>query len=102
METIEAQEEEGFSLNLYPNPVESVLNIEYFSKEENSTITVSIYNLMGEKVLEIQEKSTVKGINTAIINFSGNDKFALIPAGIYLCNVNIEGQSRTSRILIQK
>ncbi|MFN5183480.1 MAG: M43 family zinc metalloprotease [Bacteroidota bacterium] len=102
MEQIDVEETDNFSLNLYPNPVESILNIEYSSKEENSPVAVTIFNLMGEKIFEIHEKSKSVGINTLTVNFSGDDKFATIPAGVYLCNVSMEGISKTTRIVIQK
>lgn len=68
----------------YPNPVKDVLNLSY----KQDITSISIYNLLGQKVLENAINS-----NTAQINMSG------LANGNYIIKVISENQTRIIKVL---
>ncbi len=73
---------EGFAY--YPNPTSDVLSL----KSVNSIDSVSIFNILGQKVMD-----TNIGATTSDINLSG------LTAGTYIMKVTIEGQTGTYKVL---
>ena len=100
-----SEEETGtqdFVFNLFPNPVESILNVEYYSEETNSPVLINVYNIFGEQLSEIVLSSDSVGLNTIKIDLAGDEKLAKIPAGIYICTILINGKSKSARFIIHK
>lgn len=75
---------EGFTF--YPNPAGETLNLSATRAIEN----VTIYSLLGQKVFETSPQQIKPSIN-----------ISSIASGIYVMNVNIEGQSSTYKIIKQ-
>ena len=74
------------SVNIYPNPTKGIINIE--TKE---VLTVSVYNMLGKKVLESKIDETANQINLAPLS-----------TGTYLINTHNEfGQSRSTKVVIE-
>ncbi len=73
---------EGFAY--YPNPTSDVLSL----KSVNSIDSVSIYNLLGQRVID-----TKIGATTSDINLSG------LTAGTYIMKVTVAGQIGTYKVL---
>ena len=71
---------------LYPNPVNEILNISFPTAEERATVTV--YNLLGEKVFDHEVTSTTGRINIAQLR-----------AGMYLVSIKGELASNTFKIV---
>ncbi len=73
---------EGFAY--YPNPTSDVLSL----KSVNSIDSVSIFNLLGQRVID-----TKIGATTSDINLSG------LTAGTYIMKVTVAGQTGTYKVL---
>lgn len=73
---------EGFSF--YPNPASSTLSL----KAANNIDAVSLYNLLGQKVIDMKVDAT-----TSEINVSG------LSAGTYIMKVDVDGQIGTYKVL---
>jgi len=66
---------ENFGIEVYPNPVQDILNINY-SKNKVQLNEISIFNLNGSKIMS--QKNYINGINVKDLN-----------KGIYLLRLNI-------------
>lgn len=77
---------------IYPNPSDTILNIELKDKNENNKnfITATLYNFKGE----IERNITIEN-NLAILNVIGLKK------GIYLLKININGIYETHQVGIK-
>ncbi|MBK8944244.1 MAG: T9SS type A sorting domain-containing protein [Ignavibacteriae bacterium] len=78
-------EEYGLFQN-YPNPFNPSTSIS-FSLPENSKVVLNVYNLLGQKLLEISNKNYNAGNHS--INFDGKD----LASGIYLYSIQAVGIS---------
>jgi hypothetical protein len=72
-------------LRVFPNPFDSDINIQ-FSLEQTSQVELAIYNLLGEKIAVIYNSITEPGLHRT--RFETKD----LPAGLYICSVNIAGK----------
>jgi len=72
-------ESDEVQINLFPNPVESFLNIEYSTKNENTPVEVNIYSLMGEKIFTHKATAEHSGLNNTKIDFAAGEKYAEVP-----------------------
>jgi hypothetical protein len=82
-------------LNVYPNPFSNNANIEfYLTKTEKASFVV--YNLIGEKVLSVNEATYGAGTNKITIN--AND----LSQGVYYLNAIIGNQKFTQKLTIVK
>lgn len=70
----------NLSYNFYPNPVESVLNIEYYL-EKPSSVTISLYNLEGRLMKTVTKSISFSGVYTETIDCSQLSK------GTYIISV---------------
>jgi len=64
--------------NLYPNPVSNQLNIDFNYTKANETVTIEIYNAVGQQMLHTVNK-TIKGKQTITVNTNA------LAAGSYTC-----------------
>lgn len=78
--------------NVYPNPANNMLNIEFDSQFEKENATISVSNLLGKEVISIDNITSNK---TSI------DVSALVN-GIYFVNTNVKGNVTTEKIVILK
>ncbi len=72
------------SLNMYPNPVNNILNIDSKLNIEN----VSIYNVLGQVVLQKSMNNSSTSLNVSSLQ-----------KGIYVLKAEIEGKVTTSRFI---
>lgn len=77
-------------LNVYPNPANNMLNIEFDSQFEKENATISISNMLGKEVI---------AINNITSNKTSIDVSSLVN-GIYFVNTNVEGNVSTEKIVI--
>ncbi len=77
-----------FEVNVYPNPAQDMINIE-FSKATENKVIVKVYNVLGET---ITEKEFAKGTTSGLINLSGNK------AGVYLMTIDNGSKVISKRI----
>lgn len=81
--------DEIVNLKLYPNPTNGILNIE-FSKSENLN-SISIYNLIGEMLLEISDLNKP----SCTVNLSS------FPKGIYIIKISDTEKSISRKIMLR-
>jgi hypothetical protein len=85
---------ELFELRATPNPNDGNMVINFNILEEGKT-EVSIFNMQGQKVIEVVNENMPKGEYVYSVN-------SLLPAGIYYASVNNNGNFATNKILINK
>lgn len=78
---------------VYPNPANGILNVEV-NASTSSDATVSVFNIMGQKVVE-QNTSLYTGINTATINTSE------LSSGVYFVTVKANNYERTMKFVVK-
>ncbi|MCU0440955.1 MAG: T9SS type A sorting domain-containing protein [Bacteroidia bacterium] len=81
--------------NVYPNPanVNSKAAV-LLNLKQSSTVTLSIYNIAGQLVGAVASKTVPAGELPVEIDLSG------LKAGVYLVNINVNGESQTKRLTI--
>lgn len=80
-------------ISVDPNPFKQSLTIG-FSRDIQSEVIVSLYDIRGEKVFEIAGHSTASG-QKQILKLDN----LLIPGGVYLLNIQIEGKRYLRKII---
>ena len=83
-------------LRVYPNPVENVVNVQWNASSTGKGY-VRILDATGRKMLE-QKIDVMQGLNSYRLTL---DK-KIIGQGNYLIQIESEGRSRTSRIIMAK
>ncbi|MEP7234997.1 MAG: aryl-sulfate sulfotransferase, partial [Ignavibacteriota bacterium] len=82
----------GFGIkSIYPNPVHSKTTIN-FSSEEFGVVHIVVSNLLGNRVLELNEK--IEGPGSYAVDLELKD----LPVGVYLCEVS-QGSNKSSKMI---
>ncbi len=81
------------STRVYPNPANDVLNIEV-SASQASEMSISIYNIMGQNVMN-QNVSLTTGMNNKPVNISE------LNSGIYFVTVKANGFENTMKFIVK-
>ena len=79
------------SVNVFPNPFSDNTPLS-FSAAEAGQAAVVVYNLIGEKVIEMNLGNIAAGTQSLQLNFSS------LEAGIYLVNLNAGNETSTLRV----
>ena len=82
------------SVNIYPNPVQDNLNVE-FTGTENSMVNVNVYSVVGQKLVS-EIISATSGINLFSINTSTLTK------GVYIFEMENNGTITRQKFLVTK
>jgi hypothetical protein len=83
------------SINVYPNPARSIVNINY-TLSQSETVSFEVYNMVGNKVMDSYSGYQGAGQNTQQLNISG------LADGMYLLRV-LAGETQVIRkIKVQK
>lgn len=90
IENIEA----NLNLNLYPNPSEGVINLDFTLLEQHS-ISVNVTDMLGRVIETIASKSYQSGETTLTIGAGAYQ------ADVYLANITIDGQGISKKVVIQ-
>ena len=85
----------NFNLNAYPNPFNPVTNIS-FNLPEAQSVKISVYNVMGQKEMDIRDSYHAAGHHTYSIN--GSD----LSSGIYFIRLQTENKVRVRKITLLK
>jgi Ca-activated chloride channel homolog len=81
-----------------PNPFTHGTTISYFVPTSSSQVQISIYSLSGEQVATLLDTKLETGTHT--IDWDGRDNLQnTLPAGVYLCRINIDGTIITLKIV---
>lgn len=87
---------------LAPNPTNSDLTVSYSIDNEESAVSIKIYNMMGEVIGTFEPKANGIGNQTASINIGEQTNINQLPTGIYLCSLNIDGNVQTKKFMLVK
>ena len=87
--------EESVGLNLYPNPSIGKVNID-FNLSAQSNVSVVVTDMLGRTVETIPSTSYQTGETTLVVG--ANNAYQ---AGVYLVNINIDGQHIAKKVIIQ-
>lgn len=87
--------EANVGLNIYPNPSTGKVNID-LSLTEQHTVSVNVTDMLGRTVESIPAKLYQSGEMTLPIGCN-----TAYQAGVYLVNINLDGQRITKKIVIQ-
>ncbi len=80
-------------LGIYPNPATSVSNID-FTLNTDANVDISIYNLVGQRVMQVYSGFQTMGMHSVNFNVSN------IPSGTYNCTINQNGFTKSKLINI--
>jgi hypothetical protein len=89
---------EGVIMNVYPNPAKEICHVSY-QLSEAGRVAVSVYNMMGEKVMDAANFRQEEGQHEIRLNT------ATLAAGMYCCRITFEGESswvKTTMLIIEK
>ncbi len=79
------------SVSVYPNPFSGYTNLEFITPEAGDAYVV-VYNLVGEKVIDMNLGSVAAGTQNIQLDFSS------VNTGIYLLSVTASGETSTHRV----
>ena len=85
-------------MTIYPNPANDVCRLSY-QLAEAGRVTVSVYNMMGEKVMDGADFRQEEGQHELRLNTSS------LAVGMYCCRITFEGESswtKTAMLIIEK
>jgi len=78
---------------IFPNPADNIANIRY-KIANDGFVNISLYDILGEKVVDFVGKYLLKGVYNSEINLS------LIPSGVYMCKMVLNGRIVVIRKLV--
>ena len=79
---IKSQEHSNIVLNAYPNPFQSITNIEFRRMDKSGHVKIDIFNMFGKKVRNIFDNNIEAGVTYSVSFDSG-----ILPEGIYFCRM---------------
>ncbi len=87
-------------LQNYPNPFNMKTAIR-FELPESAHVTLSIFNMLGQKIVTLHNGVTPPGIHTIVWN--GKDAFNNdVTSGVYICRLKTESYSESRKLLLIK
>ena len=86
---------EYYLSNNYPNPFNPTTKFE-FGLPAQSKVTITIYNILGQKVFELKDKDLPAGVHT--FNFNAYN----LSSGVYIYNINAVGINGKNYIASKK
>ena len=91
------------NLSNYPNPFNSETTISFqFSKEQNKSTTLEIYNVKGQKVRTFSNQQINKSTNQQILWDGTDDNNEPVSSGIYFYRLTNEDRSEMKKMLMIK
>lgn len=87
---------------LSPNPTSSSLNVIYSLDNEDSQVSIKLFNMMGEVIGEFVPSQNNVGNQSIDINIGEQTDLNKLPNGIYLCSLNIDGNIQTKKFMLVK
>lgn len=92
---IKEEANENNNLRVYPNPFAGSATIKY-TLDQNSKVLLEVYNIVGEKVVDLENGIKSAGIYENMLNADNMN------AGIYLLKLSIDGKVSAERIIVQE
>jgi hypothetical protein len=90
---------DGFQL--YPNPNNGTMNLEYNLSEEHSNMQLEVFNLMGTLVYSLNESNQPSGKYIIPVDVTASNDYHL-SSGMYLCQMKVNGKVYTKRFVINR
>jgi uncharacterized protein YrzB (UPF0473 family) len=86
-----------YQINIYPNPAETVVNIEY-RLSKTSNVSINIIDAIGRKIAELLNSEQTEGPHSVTWNImqSGNK----VGRGIYFMELNINGKRIIKKVIV--
>ncbi len=84
---------EKLTLPLYPNPTASTATLS-LEMPQAQTVRVTLFNLLGRVVGRVHEGTLQPGIHSLPVETS------LLPAGVYMLRIDVEGEMLTTRLTV--
>ncbi len=81
--------------NVYPNPLSDIINIQ-FSLKQPENVSFEVYNLLGEKVLGVNNNTYAQGNHNVKISSENMSQ------GIFYLNILTDDQKYTQKLIIVK
>ena len=69
------------TISVYPNPTQVTSTINYFSVT-NDEVNISLYNIVGEKVMDVHNGTVNSGTNQFEVNMAD------LPKGVYVVRIS--------------
>lgn len=88
------------SLRIYPNPFSNVLNIG-FNIDKSSVVSIMVYDIKGELVEKLTEKSFPAGDNMFVWNIS-KDNYVSFKSGTYIIRLVTPAIDIKERVVLEK
>jgi len=85
----------NYNFDIYPNPFNPNTTIEY-SVATFSKISINIYNLLGQEVVNLVNSTQTPGIHKVVWNANN------IPSGVYFCRIDTKNYFDIKKILFLK
>lgn len=83
-------------VNLFPNPAETTVTMEYSNNQDLNSVSFTLYNAIGQEVaLEIPEFNTTSGSHEVQINISH------LQSGVYFYTFLQDGVQVTDRLIVR-
>jgi Pregnancy-associated plasma protein-A/Secretion system C-terminal sorting domain/Fibronectin type III domain len=90
------------SFELYPNPTASQINLNYTVVNDNSTVKVEIFNMMGKLIGSYNQGVLNAGTYSFSADMKETTNFETLSNGIYICNLNVDGVMQSKRFVLTK
>jgi len=91
---VKKSEKDQLALVLQPNPAGDFSQLR-FELKENTTVSVTVTNLMGQSVMNVQSQKSAAGFHTITLNT------AELASGIYLVNVIAGNKTSSAKLIVR-
>ncbi|NLK50475.1 MAG: T9SS type A sorting domain-containing protein, partial [Candidatus Cloacimonetes bacterium] len=85
----------------YPNPFNPSTTIKYDVAADNTLVSLTIYNIKGQRVCSLVDARIDKGSHTVVWNGT-DDMGREVSSGIYLLKFSANNHNRSMKLLLQK
>ena len=87
---------ENMDITVSPNPASDNLNFNFSLNNTAKNVTISLTNLVGQQVKNIQV-GAVSANNAKNINMSVSD----LPTGLYIYTIQVDGEKLSNKVLVK-
>ncbi|MDD2228027.1 MAG: C10 family peptidase [Candidatus Cloacimonetes bacterium] len=88
-------------LGCYPNPFNPSTTISFSIAQDNSPVSIEIYNLKGQKVTTLVNTQLSKG-NHSIVWTGKDDRKHSVASGVYIIRMSADGYNKSMKALLSK
>jgi len=96
--TPNAEQTKGKMFPVYPNPSPGNATLDYQLNADNLSVTIDVFNMLGQKVVNLVDKMQGKGKYSVSVSNQGSQ----LDPGSYLIRMTVDGFSQTQKIQINR